>query len=336
MCLYPKRILNPKYKPNKKNGGVPPICKDRRLLYIETKCGQCLECRQQKKREWITRLTEELKHNPKAWFMTLTISPEEMKKLSEKYNLKEPNEIASKAHRMYLELIRKHTKKAPRHWSITELGEEKGRIHLHGIFWGDINILKSCWKFGFVFVGTFVNEKTINYITKYMLKQNPYDIHFKGKVLCSKGIGAGYKDSINAKLINKYNGKDTKEYYLLRNGQKTALPAYYKQKLWTDEEREQLRLYKDEKNETYIMGEKCNSDDSETIYNLRQFYRKQSEEILKYNHKIWEKEKDERKSRKKYYVRKIERIIAEKIQEEKRRALREADAAFWEYYEMRE
>ena len=26
MCLYPKLILNRKYLPNKKNGGIPPKC----------------------------------------------------------------------------------------------------------------------------------------------------------------------------------------------------------------------------------------------------------------------------------------------------------------------
>ena len=56
MCLYPTYVKNPKYKPNKKNKGKPPVCKDRRLLYIPTKCGCCIECRKEKQREWRVRL----------------------------------------------------------------------------------------------------------------------------------------------------------------------------------------------------------------------------------------------------------------------------------------
>ena len=43
MCLYPRLIKNPKYKPNKKNGGrVPPIL-DSRVLAVPIGCGKCLE-----------------------------------------------------------------------------------------------------------------------------------------------------------------------------------------------------------------------------------------------------------------------------------------------------
>ena len=47
MCLYPKLILNRKYLPNKKNGGIPPKCPDERLRYVTAACGKCYECRKQ-------------------------------------------------------------------------------------------------------------------------------------------------------------------------------------------------------------------------------------------------------------------------------------------------
>ena len=34
MCLYPKLILNKRYCPTKKNGGVVPPCPDNRLKYV--------------------------------------------------------------------------------------------------------------------------------------------------------------------------------------------------------------------------------------------------------------------------------------------------------------
>ena len=82
MCLYPKLIKNRKYVANKKNGGIIPDVKDDRVLYVPVGCGNCIECRKKKKREWQVRLQEELKVN-KGVFITLTFSDEELKKLAE-------------------------------------------------------------------------------------------------------------------------------------------------------------------------------------------------------------------------------------------------------------
>ena len=103
MCLYPTFVKNPKYKPNKKNKGRPPICWDRRLYYIPIKRGCCIECRKEKQREWRVRLEEELRSNF-GYFTTLTIAPDSIKKLEIETGLKweeNPNEIATKALRLF-------------------------------------------------------------------------------------------------------------------------------------------------------------------------------------------------------------------------------------------
>ena len=43
MCLYPRFMKNPKYKPNKKNGGKPPKITDKRVEYVPVGCGKCIE-----------------------------------------------------------------------------------------------------------------------------------------------------------------------------------------------------------------------------------------------------------------------------------------------------
>ena len=100
MCLYPKLILNRRYLPNKKNGGVPPACPDERLRYVTAACGDCLECRQQKQRAWKVRMNEELRQEPNAYFLTLTITDEHYAILKNKYNLENDNDIATKAIRL--------------------------------------------------------------------------------------------------------------------------------------------------------------------------------------------------------------------------------------------
>ena len=137
MCLYPKLIKNKRYLPNKKNGGVPPTCPDERLLYVTAACGKCMECRQQKQRQWLVRMSEELRQNPNAYFITLTIDDENYTNLANICDSDNDNEIATKAIRLTLERIRKKTGKSIKHWFITEKGHEKTeRLHLHGIVWG--------------------------------------------------------------------------------------------------------------------------------------------------------------------------------------------------------
>ena len=69
---------------------------------------------------------------------------------------------------------------------------------------------------------------------------------FTGKVLCSKGIGKGYTERTDANK-HKYKKGETIETYRLRNGSKINLPIYYRNQLFTEEEKEALFLDK-----TYI------------------------------------------------------------------------------------
>ena len=84
---------------------------------------------------------------------------------------------------------------------------------MHGIIFTDnINIIKEKWQNGFVWCGyqknemnvNYVNEKTINYITKYILKVDLIHKGYKSKILCSAGIGSNYIKTYNF-LLNKKN-----------------------------------------------------------------------------------------------------------------------------------
>ena len=84
MCLYPTLIDNPKYKANKKNGGVIPHCNDQRLKLVPIGCGKCEECRRKKSGEWRVRLEQEFIHNKqKCRFITLTFNQGALKKYIE-------------------------------------------------------------------------------------------------------------------------------------------------------------------------------------------------------------------------------------------------------------
>ena len=313
MCLYPKLVINKKYTVTKKNKGNVPKLTDPRIAYIPVPCGRCIECMRKKKREWQVRLLEEIKVNKEAIFVTLTFSEESLEKLGKEIQTENEyiknNEIATLAVRRFLERYRKKNKKSIRHWLITELGQTKTeRIHLHGILFKKINKeeLDRMWQYGMTWIGTYVNERTVNYIVKYINKQDQDHKYYIPKILCSAGIGASYLKTYNAKM-NKFNenGK-TREYYVTRQGYKLNLPSYYRKKIYSDEEREKLWIRRLDEGVRWIMGEKLDAYDEEQIQKTLEYYRRINKE-LGYNDdsKNWDEQEYKRRINRLKYLKKI-------------------------------
>lgn len=227
----------------------------------------------EKGREWGIRMKEELRQgNRQMQFITLTFSEDALKKYMDKANTKneKSNDIAKIAIRQWLERIRKQTGKSVKHWLVTECGH-KGteRLHIHGITWSNWTKeeLEKSWSNGWVYIGNYCNEKTINYIIKYVSKQDQINKDFHAKILCSPGIGKGYEKRIDAKIRNKYMGIETDTSYINTNGTKVPLPTYYKRKLYTDEERETIWTGIAAKGLKYINGQLYWSYEKESYYN---------------------------------------------------------------------
>lgn len=295
---------------NKKNGGVIPPVYDNRVLAVPVGCGKCMECRKKKMRDWQVRLSQEIKDNDKCEFVTLTFSDESLRELRNAVwkNLPElkgyelENQIATLAVRRFLERWRKEHKKSVRHWLVTELGTTKTeRIHLHGLIWSkEKEKIEKHWKYGIVGFGRYVNERTINYIVKYVNKGDKVHREYQSKVLCSKGIGKGYTKSLNSRN-NKYVKGKTDETFRARNGIKMALPIYYRNKLYSDEEREKLWLEKLDKYERWVNGIKVDVSTNEGIkeyWKLLEQERKKNKRLgYGDDKKNWERKEYEEKRR---------------------------------------
>ena len=204
------------------------------------------------------RLSQEIQNTAKSYFVTLTFSEESFDRLCEDFNTKMANEIATKATRLFLERWRKVHKRSLRHWFITELGHEgTERVHLHGIVFTNENftneILSDFWKYGRTDVGKYCNQRTINYIVKYVTKIDNDHKGYKPTILCSAGLGKRYLTDLQ-KEIHAYAPGRTQEYIKLPNGGKCNLPIYYRNNLWTDEERERLWIERLDKHERYVNG----------------------------------------------------------------------------------
>lgn len=274
MCLFPKLIENKKYKPNKKNGGVIPDVYDKRVLAVPIACGQCIECRKKKAREWQIRMLEEIKTSKNGKFVTLTFSNESIKDLYNDDKVKplkgydKDNKAAKIAMRRFLERWRKKTKKSVRHWAVTELGHNgTENIHIHGILFTDktTDEIRNIWQYGNIWVGDYVNERTVNYIIKYITKIDKDHKHYQSKILTSAGIGKSFINTINAEKAKYIPGK-TKEYTKTRSGHKIGIPIYYRNKIYSEEEREKLWIEKLDEGNRYVNGKKINIKENEELY----------------------------------------------------------------------
>lgn len=308
MCLYPKLIENKKYKPNKKNGGNVPTVTDARTLLIPVGCQKCIECKKQKANGWRVRLEEEIRTKQACEYVTLTFSNESIKELTnaiwnedmsiQGYAL--DNAIAKLGVRRFLERWRKKHKKSVKHWLVTELGHEgTENIHLHGLIWTDQKAdITNIWKYGWVYTGDYVNELTVNYITKYVLKMDADHTEYNAKILTSAGIGSNYTKRLDAK-INKYKEEGTKETYTTRQGMNMNLPVYWRNKIYTEEEREKLWIEKLDKEERWVLGNKISIKEGIEGYQraLERAQRKNKKLGYGDGKKDWEKEEYEHKQR---------------------------------------
>lgn len=287
MCLFPKLITNKKYTKTKKNGGVIPPILDSRVTKVPVGCGKCMECRKQKSSEWQVRLSYEVNKHRNGKFITLTFNDQSITELGnlfpnlEGYPL--DNKIATIAVRRFLERWRKKFKTSVKHWFITELGHRgTENLHIHGIIWTDVHAdtVQKLWNYGFIWKGyeteekingwskkLYVNQATVNYITKYINKQDAKHKNYIPKILVSNGIGSGYDLSYNGRN-NQYKGDTTNETYRVANGKKVSLPRYYRNKIYTDEEKEKLWLQKLDSNKRWIMGIEVDGNNNKAYHSL--------------------------------------------------------------------
>lgn len=308
MCLYPKLIKNKKYTANKKNGGIVPPVFDERVLLVPVGCGKCIECMKQKKREWQVRLSEELRHDRSGKFVTLTFTNESLIELEKDVGIRDlgkiiENEIATLAVRRFLERWRKSEKKSVKHWLITELGHNgTENIHLHGIIWTDKKeeFVRNKWKYGFIWTNEkkgVVSPKVVSYITKYVTKIDEKHQEYKPIILTSPGIGKNY---INHKK---------RDFYKTESGHKLGLPIYYKNKTFTEEEREQNWLKLLDKEERWVDGVKVDvSKNLDDYYKVLETAREKNKRLGYRDNTIdWERRTYERELRNMNYKKRTKK-----------------------------
>lgn len=243
-CIVPRRIINRHYVKlaNELNEDVS-IFEGHEDYYVEVPCGRCINCVNSYMTKWRTRLFHEWEYmssdaRSNSYFVTLTFRDDIL--LSKDFDV-------YKCKYRFIDRLRKKYHVTPRYWMITEFGERKGRLHLHGLFFDvqfPIHELEDLWSYGIVDY-SLMNQDCIKYCTSYITKGNDDIIVPKNKiqrVFCSPGIGKAYTDDpYNVRyhhpcpgILNPILQNDSN--YMI------AMPRYYREKIFSDDEREDMKL----------------------------------------------------------------------------------------------
>lgn len=249
-CLKPVHIVNPHYL--KICNGDKRLAYDKFRMAVDYKlvvgCGKCLLCKKAYQSKWRLRLNHEFMYGghdvANSWFCTFTIA-ESYYKLA----LVNPSKLIRDFLENYRYQVRKRYGKGKSilHWIVSERGEERGRLHFHGILFDSLlpkSVVEDCWKFGFVAFKT-LTIKRCGYVTKYITKGNSpkacqESIEHQPRVWCSSGIGKCYTE-LEETSHNHITSQGLVP-FIVKNNFVYGMPRYYKQKIFTDEQREILKL----------------------------------------------------------------------------------------------
>ena len=176
-----------------------------------------------------------------------------------------------------------------------------------------------------------------------MLKVDIKHKTFKQIVLASKGIGSGYFDRLDY-LWQKQNYKKIEvATYTFRNGTRMAMPRYFKNKLFTDKEREKMWINNLNRGLLWIYGEKVKANDWRTIDNLRRYWQKFGRDVMGDDPIAWNAMKERRKEEKQRRAIAEAKKLAEKfgteilaeapLQDEFPRQINDWDESVYRYWE---
>jgi hypothetical protein len=223
---------------------IHPIgIKDQKYL---VPCGRCAACLQRKRSDWVVRLQQELKCSENALFITLTYEDRYVPTTGEHDTLSRIDV------QKFMKRLRKRCEKGIKYYLVGEYGSKTQRPHYHAIMFNVMpldktkqpqDVITDSWMIirsdnkrvpiGHVHFGT-VTGASMSYTAKYILqnwrkyleKERPFS-------LMSKGIGIDY-----VKTNYRYHENNIEHMHMVNEGgSKTALPRYYKDKLYSKREK---------------------------------------------------------------------------------------------------
>lgn len=213
----------------------PIEVKDKLGKFRVVPCGRCPVCLDNKRNQWFIRMKKEIEYNiypPK--FVTLTYAEEYLP------HDENGNQCVSRSDvQNFFKKLRKKTTQQIKYYLGSEYGPETLRPHYHFVLFNctdeniDLKIIDS-WDKGFVTISD-VNDRRIMYVAKYINKKTIVPENFVPPFsFMSKGLGCQY---FQDDKIKKFHHTDIERMFCVVDGKKFTLPRYYKEKLYTQDER---------------------------------------------------------------------------------------------------
>lgn len=152
-----------------------------------------------------------------------------------------------------------------KYYACGEYGSKTKRPHYHIIlFNAKVELIQTTWQKGEVHYGD-VSGASIGYTLKYMSKPSKIPMHRNDDrqpefSLMSKGLGENYLTN----NMQNWHKKDLENrmYVNLTDGKKIAMPRYYKDKLYTEDERKIIAHYQKYKMEKEYIKEVLKDPDN--------------------------------------------------------------------------
>lgn len=215
-CMHPSLIRNPAWDGSKE---TPQS--------FMVPCGRCIGCRIARTREWAIRCLHEASLHEKNCFLTLTYSPD---------FLPCSGSLVKKDLQNFLKRLRFQLgNRKIKMFGCGEYGSKSFRPHYHLILFGvgpdERDLFDKCWSNGFITVGS-VTYDSCKYVAGYVQKKlygkdaSEYGDMVAPYMVCSKHLAYEYVMQNKKQLLENM--------YVSVNGQKLALPRYYRKILGID------------------------------------------------------------------------------------------------------
>lgn len=243
-CLTPVTIVRPYRRMGRRyeDAAVP------------VPCGKCPVCLINRQKDWIFRMTQELKRSTTASFITLTY---EMAPITENGLLTLDHSHVQK----FLKRLRKQQHLPIKYYAVGEYGSKYGRPHYHLIIFNlkSSTILRGDSITDLWHAGTWAEARpgitqldactsgSIGYVAGYCHKGswkpvNAQDDRKPHYSAMSKGIGLNYLSETKY----NYHKKNLIAYVTNPGGHLQRLPRYFKDKIFTKQEKDEIQKLTEE------------------------------------------------------------------------------------------
>jgi len=224
---------------------------------IPVPCGKCPECFARRISGWSFRLMQQDKVSLTANFITLTYATEHLPISKNGFPTLTKGQQGDltlffkrlrKAHDMLYKKLRvpKQSQRPIKYYACGEYGTQRARPHYHVLLFDSFTeLIQNAWNKGQVHYG-FVSEASVGYTLKYMCKQGKIPLHARDDrqkefSVMSKGLGVNYlSQKMRAWHINSL---EERQYCPLPDGKKIAMPRYYREKLYTEQQKKRLQFF---------------------------------------------------------------------------------------------